>query len=400
MALKGKAGYRKWILLYSAIALLAICTAALHIVVFYYIPWKRYQGSFVHYDEGNISANEKYVGIIDWDHEKVRICTHSGREVSFQKIDRDYPNRIALGENSYFLLFWEEGENARIAQYDFQSEKMKECRVTDVADIACEDGLIFLGDWVRDEDGEEEGQYYYSFYHGLYANRYYEEGKFGGQPQMLDLKQEGRCLVGDVEMYNHDQKYFSTEPVLDDYPGISWGEFEREDKLDGYQAETRQEERNRSLLVKAIGGVEGVPKPVYSVREYQEGRLIYGICNVLEESLPHRPTKPGNVARAYFYRINPAKNQCDILAWKGSCLAIIGTDSEVIYQNGEGIVRQNLSSGKEEVICHIQNSRDLMIEVKGDFLLVKEVKGHFLPMYFSEDERKYVPVKWHRGKRR
>lgn len=389
------AGNRKWIILAAVIASLAICAAAFYFMLVFYIPWKWREGTFISYSQINISANHKYVGVINEDDQRVEIRTHSGKEVSYLVISEDFPNQIALGEDFYFLLY-RGGENGkdRIARYNYQSEKMNECTVPDIATIACQGGFLFLGNWRHDEDGEWDGLYFDSLSHGFYANSYYAEEKFGGQPQTLDLRREGRCLVGDVELHNHYQKYFSTEPVLEDYPGSSGDDFDREDKLDGYMAETRQEEKNRALLVKAIGGVEGVPMPVYSVQEYQKGNLIYGVCNVMEEKIPHRPTESEDVARAYFYRINPAQNQCDILAWKDSCLAIIGTDSETVYQKGREILRQDLSSGKEEVICQIKNSHDSEIEVKGDFLLVKESERHFLPRDFSSDKRKYIPVKW------
>lgn len=392
MEVKKIAAYRKWIILAAVLASLVICAAVFYFMIVFYVPWKWQEGSHIYYDGLDISANGKYVGVIDLDKEKVRICTHSGREFSSLDISKDYPNQIALGESSYFLLYlWEEeGNHARIVQYDYQSGKMKECKVPNVATIACRDGFLFLGNWKHEE--EDAFRYFNSFYKSFYAHSYIQEEKFGRHPQELDLQREGECLIGSVKLYNHQQKYFSTEPMLGDYPGTSGEHFQRDDKLDGYLAQTKQEEKNRSLLLQAIGGVEGLPEPVYSVQEYQKGNLIYGVCNVLAEKLPHRPTAPGDVARTYFYQINPAENQCRILDWKDSCLGIFCTDSWAVYQRGDEILRQSISSKKETSIYRIKNTHDLSISVSGDFLLVEEKEKPLLPIIFSTDEKEYQVI--------
>ena len=53
-------------------------------------------------------------------------------------------------------------------------------------------------------------------------------------------------------MYYHEEGFFSTEPSWLDYAGTSTGNFTLDDVKSNYQAETKQEEINRTLLVKVV----------------------------------------------------------------------------------------------------------------------------------------------------
>lgn len=384
----------KILLVISAVFILLLCYMVMIFFIIFYIPWKNWNGTFVKYDEIILSANEKYIGIIDRDNKKVMIENHSGKEVSHVDTREGYPNQIALGKYSYFLLYRWEDENGygKIVQYDYQSHKIKEYAVSDVATIACRDGYLFMGDWKH----EDEDVYYYftPYYNSFYANSYCEEAKFGCAPQALQLNQEGRCTIGNVEMYYHKEGYFSTEPEIEDYPGTSRGDFTPGDENYNYQAETNQETKNRSLLLDAVGKVEGIQEPDYCVSEYQVNDTVFGVCNIFEQWIPSRPVEPKDVIQSYYYKINMVKNEIKILGKTDSAIAIIASDSVLVYQKGRSIIQKNVISGDEKVIYKIKNPHDMKICVRGDFLLIVEQKKRGFANSSSTEETTSFPVSW------
>lgn len=198
---------------------------------------------FVAYNELLLSANKEYIGYIASENKKVSIVNYFGKEISHMKIKDKYPAQIALGKSSYFLLYRWESENGdgKIVQYDYQSHKIKEILVHNIATITCRNGYLFLGGWKR--EAEDLFFYFIPCYNSFYANRYLQEEKFGNQIKDLTVNQDGWCEVADIKLYYHSEVYFSTEPMLDDYPGTSQGDFSEEDKKFNYQAETKREEK-------------------------------------------------------------------------------------------------------------------------------------------------------------
>lgn len=361
--------------------LLGIILVIIPLIVSHYIPRKQWEGTFFRYDEMLISSNGSYIGVIDTENEKVSIVNYFGKEVSDVGIKEEYPNQIVLGKSSYFLLYRWENENGagKIVQYDYQSKKIKECMVSNIATMAYRNNYLFIGDWRHKE--EDAYCYFVPYYNGFYANRYIREEQFGNHFKKLSATQEGWCIVGDTKMYYHEEGYFSTEPVWDDYPGTSIGDFTTEDKVWDYQAETKQEMKNRGLLVKTIGNIEGVQKPTYWVSEYQSGNDIYGICNVLNKSVTSYPIESKDVIKSYCYKINRGNNKIEIMAQTSSCIAIIATNHTYIYQKDNVIIRQNLKTGDEKIIYKFNNHYSLNAYVQGDYLLVS-------------DKIKCIPIKW------
>lgn len=340
-------------------------------IVIYYIHGSKKRGLFFRYDEKLISSNESYIGVIDILKEKVSIVTYSGEEVSHVDIKEQYPAQIALGNTSYFLLYrWESEDGAgKIVQYDYQSNKIKECTVSDVSTIACRNQYLFIGDWSHEE--EIETSYFFPFYKGFYANRYIEEEHFGNTFETLSITQEGWCMVGDVKMYYHEKGYFSTEPVWGDYPGTSVGDFTEEDKVWRYQAETKQETKNRELLIKEIANLDkSVQGATYLVREYQSGSDIYGVCNVLQQYIPANPLESKDVIKSYCYNITRKDNKIKIMAETSSCIAIIATKDIYIYQKENLIIRQNIKTGDEKIIYKFKNYFSDTVYVQGDYLFI------------------------------
>ncbi len=358
------------------------------IIVVYYIPRNNRRGTFFHYDEILVSSNGRYIGVIDISNEKVSIVDHSGKEVSYVDIKEQYPNQIALGNSSYFLLYRWESENGagKIVQYDYQSNKIKECKVSNIATISCRNQYLFIGDWryEEEEDDKYENCYFLPFYNGFYANRYIREEQFGNQLKKISVTQKEGSIVGGIKMYYHKEGFFSTEPIWDDYPGTSIGDFTKKDKVWNYQAETKQEMKNRDLLLKIIGNSgEGIQEqePTYLVCEYQCGDDIYGVCNVLEQYIPAYPLESKDVIKSYCYNINREDNEIKIMAQKNSCIAIIATSNVYIYQKDNLIIRQNIKTGDQEIIYEFPNYFSLNVNVQGDYLLVS-------------DKNNCIPIKW------
>ena len=104
-------------------------------------------------------------------------------------------------------------------------------------------------------------------------------------------------------MYYHEEGFFSTEPSWLDYAGTSTGNFTLDDVKSNYQAETKQEKINRTLLVKEIGQC-GISNTNYLIVEYQMGDKIYGVCNMLREYIPAYPIESKDVVMACCYKIS------------------------------------------------------------------------------------------------
>ena len=57
------------------------------------------------------------------------------------------PDQVVLGEKTFFYYIdgMTKKELEKIVQYDYKSNKLKECRVSNVATIAWKDNCLFLG---------------------------------------------------------------------------------------------------------------------------------------------------------------------------------------------------------------------------------------------------------------
>lgn len=327
---------------------------------------------FIAYNETLLSTNQEYIGYIDSENQKVSIVNYSSKEISHLKIKDRYPAQIALGKSSYFLLYrWEsEDGDGKIVQYDYQSRKIKEISVHNTATITCRNGYLFLGGWKQDE--EDLFFHFVPCYNSFYADRYMEEEKFGKQINDLVMNQDGLCTVAGIKLYYHSAGYFSTEPVLDDYPGTSEGDFTQADKKFNYQAETRQEGKNRSMLAEKMRSMGNSTGSFYQFCEYQSGKNIYGVCNVLEKNIISRPRNADDVKMSCCYRMDTEANKMTIISSKQSCNAIMASSSVFVYQKDNSIIRQNINSGEETEIYRFRDKALQNIYVTGDWLLIKE----------------------------
>ena len=362
--------------------------------IFFYFTRKNINGTYVYYDDFRVSANKDYLGIIDVENDQVKIITKSGRELSHintSDIKEGYPDQIALGDVSYFLLYQASvGErNAKIIQYDYDSDKMKECVVSDIATITFRNGYLFLGEWEYDEDIED--RYYYSepYFNSFYAHSYVKETDFGGQMRSLKLDHNKKCRIGTTEMYFHKRGYFFSEPNVKDYRGTSGGFFRADDKEIHDRAETKQEEKNWVMLLNTIGAENDDNNLLYQTHEHQENNLIYGICNIHKHWIPHHSTKQENVIRSYVYRIDPFKEKITILGQMEKCIGIAASETVFIYQKDSKIIQENIKTGERKVIYNIKNKCNLNIYVNGDYLLVVEWDRKM----FSRKQNCY-PVRW------
>jgi len=343
------------------------------------IPRERMKGCYFGYEQMPIMSNEKYTGKIDAKMEHILIEDHAGTKVTELDLLGNSPDQVVLGEKTFFLLYrWDDQKGTgKIVQYDYNSNKLKECRVPNVATIAWKDNYLFLGNW----DLKDDYRYYFeSYYKGFYANRYIEEEKFGKQPKKIIKNHDWGCKIGNTKMYYHEEGFFSTEPSWLDYAGTSMGNFTLDDVKSNYQAETKQEKINRTLLVKEIGQC-GISNPNYLIVEYQMGDKIYGVCNVLREYIPAYPIESKDVVMACCYKISKKNNKLKILKKQSSSIAIIAENDEFVYQTDNRIIRNNLKTGDTQTIFTFSKYFSANIDVQGDYLHI-----------YEEDRSSYI--KW------
>ena len=343
------------------------------------IPRERMKGCYFGYEQMPIMSNEKYTGKIDAKMEHILIEDHVGTKVTELDLLGNSPDQVVLGEKTFFLLYrWDDQKGTgKIVQYDYKSNKLKECRVSNVATIAWKDNYLFFGNW----DLKDDYRYYFeSYYKGFYANRYIEEEKFGKQPKKIIKNHDWGCKIGNTKMYYHEEGFFSTEPSWLDYAGTSTGNFTLDDVKSNYQAEIKQEKINRTLLVKEIGQY-GISNPNYLIVEYQMGDKIYGVCNVLREYIPAYPIESKDVVVACCYKISKKNNKLKILKKQSSSIAIIAENDEFVYQTDNKIIRNNLKTGDTQTIFTFSKYFSANIDVQGDYLHI-----------YEEDRSSYI--KW------
>jgi len=343
------------------------------------IPRERMKGCYFGYEQMPIMSNEKYTGKIDAKMEHILIEDHVGTKVTELDLLGNSPDQVVLGEKTFFLLYrWDDQKGTgKIVQYDYNSNKLKECRVPNVATIAWKDNYLFLGNW----DLKDDYRYYFeSYYKGFYANRYIEEEKFGKQPKKIIKNHDWGCKIGNTKMYYHEEGFFSTEPSWLDYAGTSTGNFTLDDVKSNYQAEIKQEKINRTLLVKEIGQC-GISNPNYLIVEYQMGDKIYGVCNVLREYIPAYPIESKDVVMACCYKISKKNNKLKILKKQSSSIAIIAENDEFVYQTDNKIIKNNLKTGDTQTIFTFSKYFSANIDVQGDYLHI-----------YEEDRSSYI--KW------
>ena len=335
-----------------------------------FIPRERMKGCYFGYEQMPIMSNEKYTGKIDAKMEHILIEDHAGTKVTELDLLGNSPDQVVLGEKTFFLLYrWDDQKGTgKIVQYDYKSNKLKECRVSNVATIAWKDNYLFLGNW----DLKDDYRYYFeSYYKGFYANRYIEEEKFGKQPKKIIKNHDWGCKIGNTRMYYHEEGFFSTEPSWLDYAGTSTGNFTLDDVKSNYQAEIKQEKINRTLLVKEIGQC-GISNPNYLIVEYQMGDKIYGVCNVLREYIPAYPIESKDVVVACCYKISKKNNKLKILKKQSSSIAIIAENDEFVYQTDNKIIKKNLKTGDTQTIFTFSKYFSANIDVQGDYLHIYE----------------------------
>ena len=343
------------------------------------IPRERMKGCYFGYEQMPIMSNEKYTGKIDAKMEHILIEDHAGTKVTELDLLGNSPDQVVLGEKTFFLLYrWDDQKGTgKIVQYDYKSNKLKECRVSNVATIAWKDNYLFLGNW----DLKDDYRYYFeSYYKGFYANSYIEEEQFGKQPKKIIKSHAWGCKIGNTKMYYHEEGFFSTEPSWLDYAGTSSGNFTLDDVKSNYQAETKQEKINRTLLVKEIGQC-GISNPNYLIVEHQMGDKIYGVCNVLREYIPAYPIESKDVVMACCYKISKKNNKLKILKKQSSSIAIIAENDEFVYQTDNRIIRNNLKTGDTQTIFTFSKYFSANIDVQGDYLHI-----------YEEDRSSYI--KW------
>ena len=381
-----KKSKKKQRILIFLIAVLIVSGIAILVGIIVNFALNRARGTYVWYNQDLISANERYVGFIDKANAKVRITTHSGKEIScvdISNMEEGDPEGIFLGEQSYFLQY--SGDNPRVVQYDYCSDKIRKYVAPGAITIACRDGYLFLG-----ERGKKREHWFSSFYDGFCSEGYVKESELESQPRPLTADQSGRCRIGKVELYHHKEGFYCTEPDIGDYPGMSWEEFWTDEKENHYRAHTKREGKNHALVADVVDKDRGGRDTFCEICEYQKGKLIYGICNSHSVNITSTlPAKQENVITSYAYRIDPFNEKITILGQMEKCIGIAASETVFIYQKDNKIFQENIKTGEKKVIYNIKNKYNLNIYVKGDYLLVVEWDRKL----FSRKQNCY-PVRW------
>ena len=335
------------------------------------IPRERMKGCYFGYEQMPIMSNEKYTCKIDAKMEHILIEDHAGTKVTELDLLGNSPDQVVLGEKTFFLLYrWDDQKGTgKIVQYDYLSNKINESKVSNAASIACRDGYLFVGKWRHDED-DDYFPYFEAYYNGFYANKYVAEKQFGSGFHDLILDAQKKCRVGDVDFYYHKKGYFSTDPEWDDYPGTSVGIFWSDDE--SKQADTKQERKNRTHLLKEKNGMENNRELNYRVAEYQVGNTIYGVCNIYENAVPKWPIESEDVLQTCCYQINRETDKLKIVLQADSCLGLLASDAVFVFLKDNIIIQRNIETGVEKILYRFKNEYSNKIYLQGDYLLVMD----------------------------
>ena len=115
--------------------------------------------------------------------------------------------------------------------------------------------------------------------------------------------------------------------------------------------------------------------------EYQVGNTIYGVCNIYENEITHRPIESEDVLQSCCYQINRETDELKIMSQADSRLGIIASDAVFVFLKDNVIIQRNIETGVEKILYRFKNIYSNKIYPQGDYLLVV-------------DDSKCVPVLW------
>ena len=298
---------------------------------------------------GNVilSDNDQYLGYINEKEHIVMITDKKGNCVSKYN-SKEMPKEIALGINSYFLLYRDEEQEresakntARIVQLDYQSNVIKERMADGISTIAYKNGLLFLAEWLSEEDCED---CIYRFHQRFSAKYYIAEENFQDENCPWNEIGEKAEYMG---MYYHSQNFFATEPELQGYPGmVENGFFTGQNPL---AMNSQREKNNFKLMNKEIVNKNKCELD-YFYKEYQMGEKVYGVCNTFRNHTAEDSSLVSNeVYKSYTYVIDCNREDITILDTKDDALEIYTTANENIFQRKNKIIKKDYRTNAEEV---------------------------------------------------
>ena len=254
-------------------------------------------------------------------------------------------------------------------QLDYQSNVLGERIFNYINTIACKNGILYMGKWLSEDDCEYDIS---RFHNGFTANLYMREGDLQGKIYQLEERAHDKQFLEGTELFYHSSGFYSTEPELEDYPGMITDVFYSGEEIDGIY---KRAKKNQELLSKKLKGKSGLQN---EINEYQKGGKIYGICNVLVDDF-RIPMQLNKIVESYSYEVDCSCNQVKILTKLTSLLAVYTSSSEIIYQRKNQLIKKSYESGKEDIIYTINNMKNFRITLQGNYLLV-------------EDNEEYIPI--------
>lgn len=304
---------------------------------------------------GEIDRNAEYVGEIDYG--KAKISTIEGKSVSSISETKlgIQAEQIALGEKYYYLL-----GDMTLVKLDYNSRIMAKRKVGKATSLICRNGYLFLGTYA-----DEEG-FPLEIVRGFYANQYLKESEFErGDITPCKADSNGKCVVAGITLYDHEGKYFSTNPYLSGYNEtncyyVMKGIF--------HESEEGLKENKKTIWTDLVEDMirdkelEGYSN---TVDEYQCGDYLYGVVNTKRDfcGLSDKELK-GSIA----YRISCRTKKLEVLTELSDKYMILATNTFVICQDESKLIRIELSSGVETELAKVSDTVSASFTVVGDYI--------------------------------
>ncbi|MCM1246610.1 MAG: hypothetical protein NC293_13285 [Roseburia sp.] len=262
-----------------------------------------------------VDCNEEYVvKMSETDNGDVVDVVKEGKLVSQLKCDiyGIEPRFVAVGQNGYYLLDWEEGTMFVVG---FDSEIIaKKIIPEDVNGISCKNGYVFLGKFPA------------RYVDGINADYFLEE-----EYVMEDIQPISEIDINtlDFTFYRSDEGY-SNEPSLDGHEKI----YEKE-KIQAKTLLNKGEEYN--MLADRLQDED-----MCHVVEYQKGYNIYGWVNCYNDSYSEalaNKSQPllSSITKGIAYKINAQNRKGEVIR-EGEEGILFSAENKILFIENDGRV--------------------------------------------------------------
>lgn len=254
-----------------------------------------------------VDCNEEYVvKMSEPDSGVVIDVVKEGKPVSQLKCDvyGIEPRFVAVGQNGYYLLDWEEGTMVVVG---FDSEIITKKRIPeDVNGISCKNGYVFLGKFPA------------RYVDGINADYFLEEDYV-----MEDIQPISEININNLDFtfYRGDEGY-SNELSLDNHEKIY------EETIQAKRLLSKGKEYN--MLVDRLQDED-----MCHVVEYQKGYEIYGWVNCYDDSYSEalaNKSQPllSSITKGIAYKINTQNRKGEVLK-EGEGGILFSTENKIVF---------------------------------------------------------------------